>query len=314
MKKLFTKKQNSNKSATSKKLPFKYAIALLIIAAIGLFGASGYYWYKQVLMNPDRALTDMLDKSLQVTAVDKTISQSSQQAKINQSIHVGFSPTIVTQSVTNLEQSSSEAITSVVTETVGTKDTDLVRYTSIDVSGPNAPKQDYKNILNVWGKRQSDEKTGQSVSFLNDALFAVVPFGNLNPSQRKEVKEEIKKVNLYGNAQAKTEFVNGRPVINYAFDLDPQALVQVLAKYAKVTGVGNSTELDPASYEGAAKILIKLQIDALSRHVNTVEFADSGRTETYVSYNSLRQVPLATETISIDELQNRLSKLESQGN
>lgn len=315
MKKSTTKPHDSKVSASSvalKPKQIKILIIAAILCAVALFSASGYYWYKNVFSDPDRVLNDVLNKSLQTTSVDRTIKQDSGQSKLEQSVHLSFTPNTLAQSMTQLDQSSQNGDTSVITETVGTKDEDLVRYASIDIQGTNAKKQNFDDILNVWGERKSDPETGQSVTFLSDALFMAVPFGNLSSSQRHEVVDEIKHVGLYKDAKTKTEFKNGRPVITYTVNLDPQALVKVLAKYAKVTGVGEGEGLDPNIYEGAAKIPIEIEVDVLSRHINVVNFTASNRQEIYESYNAKRYIELPEDRITVNELQKRLSNIEQQ--
>lgn len=283
-----------------------------MLTGIGLFGASGWYWYQNVLTDQDRILSGMLDKSLQTSSVYRSVNQQSEQNKVEQSVFVGFSPETLSQTLTNLQEASASGASSVKTETIGTKNADFVSYSSIDVSGPGGKAQNFDGVLNKWGKRESTPESRQPVSFLNDALFVVVPFGNLNTDQRKQLKDEIKKVNLYETTKTETRFVNGRPVITYLIDVSPGSLVQVLAKYVELTGTGSSDQLNPALYEGAAKIPIELHVDLLSRHIRQIGFTGSGRTETYGAYNTTHKVTLPTETIAIDELQKRLSAIEGR--
>lgn len=298
---------------SSKKPSFAVSIALLVIASIAMLGSSGYYWYTSVLTNPDRILSDMLDKSLQTTSVQRTISQENNQTNVEQDIFLAFTPEVYARSLTNLEETSSIGVSKVTTETIGTADTDYVRYNSIDVATrQNTAKQNFDNVLNVWGKREGNPETGQSTSFLNDALFVAVPFGNLNTEQRKELKAEIAKTQLYTIRETKTEFIDARPVITYTMDIKPQALITVLAKYVELTGVGSSAQLDPAQYEGAPSTPIKIQVDLLSRHVNEVSFDSSGRTEFYGAYGGVRDTQYPTETIDVDELQTRLTEVEQK--
>lgn len=285
-------------------------LALAVVAGVTLFSASGYYWYQKILTNPKRVINGMLDKSLNTTGVQRQVSQKSQQGSVLQSAYLSFSPETFAQTQTQLEETSFVGRTKVTTETIGQQKADYIRYKAIDVSGGKS--DGIKDVLNVWGKREQNIQTGQSVSFLNDGLLLAVPFGNLNAEQRAEVKNEINKTKLYDFSKSKTEYINGRPVITYTIDLDPQALVQVLAKYVQVTNVGNSAELNPANYEGVEKIQISMQVDVLSRHLKSVEFGNSGRKETYSGYGTFGKVAIPDKTIDINELQTRLQKLEQQ--
>jgi hypothetical protein len=303
---------NKSRPTTSLKKPSRLALGLVALALAGaaLFGASGYYWYKNVLMDPDRILDGMLDKSLQTTSVYRTVGQSGGQNTVNQATYVAFTPETMAQSFTTLREINDLGRTTVTTETLGNDQTDYVRYNSIKIE--STTKRNFDNVVNVWGKREANAETGQATSFLNDALFVIVPFGNLNPEQRKIMTDEINKVGLYDAESTKTSIKSGRPIITYDIKLDPQALVTVLAKYVEVTGIGKSANLDPASYEGATKLDVELEVDVLSRHVKAIRFANSGRTESYTSYNVVRQIQKPTETIDVNELQSRLQTLESQ--
>lgn len=294
-----------------KSISFAQSVFLLLFASIGLFGVSGWYWYQNVLTDPQRIISDMLDKSLQTSSVYKTVTQKGDGNDVNQSVYVSFTPQTLAQSITNLKEDANGAKTSVTTETIGTKNADYVQYSALSISGRNAD-QNFDSVLNTWGKRESSAESQQPVSFLNDALFAVVPFGNLDTGQRNVLKDEINKVNLYKTEKTKTDFNYGRPFVNYDVNIAPKALVQVLAKYVELTGVGDASELKPELYEDAPDIQVKLQVDMLSRHVRTIEFAGTGRLETYAGYNAKNKVELPTKTISIDELQSRVSKIEEQ--
>lgn len=282
----------------------------MLFASIGLFGASGWYWYQNVLTNPERILSGMLDKSLQTTSVSRNVTQVGEGNNVNQSVYLSFTPDIKAQTITKLSEKTATATTTVTTETIGTPDADYVRYSAVDISGGDA-KQNFDSVLNTWGANKATA-TGQAPAFLNDALFVIVPFGNLNSSQRVALKNEIRDVNLYKFQDSKIDFNNGRPYIDYNIGLTPKALVQVLAKYVEMTGVGNADELVPERYEGAPEIQVQLRVDLLSRHVRTIQFEGTGRLETYTGYNTKREVTLPTETITIDELQSRLTKIEQQ--
>jgi hypothetical protein len=308
------KQQSKINPATlpSKKLSFGQSVLLIALASAVLLGFSGWYWYKNVLTDPSRVMSDVLDKSLQTSSVSRKVVQSGNQNKVDQSLFLSFSPEVAARSVTHLEESGTSGNSSVVTETIGTKDTDYVRYESIDVSSRNAPKQNFDNVVKVWGERKQNPEKNQPASFLNDALFVAIPFGNLNNEQRNKIKTEITNVNLYKTTKTETKLINGRPTMTYTFEISPQALVQVLAKYVETTGVGNAKELDPAQYEGAPSTPITVEIDLLSRHINKIEFVDSARTETYSAYNVQQKVELPDDTIGIDELQKRLSEIEQK--
>lgn len=308
--KLKINKQESSRRPRAK-LSFAGSILLIFIASLALLGSSGYYWYKNVYSDPDRILSDMLEKSLQTSSIYRTIEQTAGINKSEEEIYLAFSPETIVKSMTTIEEVNQLGKTTAIIEKIGQDDSDYVRYTDIKVTGNNQQQRNFDNVLGVWAKRSGEGLGGQAASFLNDALFTAVPFGNLDPNQRAEVIDEVKRVNLYQYREAKIENTDGRPVITYTMDLDPQSLVQVLAKYVEVTGATSGTALDPAAYEGAQDVRIRLAVDVLSRHVKRIEFLGTERREIYQGYNALQVIEAPSETIDVTELQSRLQAVES---
>lgn len=286
-------------------------IALLLLASLLLFGASGYYWYNSVLMNPDRIINGMLDKSLQTSSVYRTLDLEQDRSTVKQNDYVAFSPAPLAKSVTSLSETSEVGKTTVVTERIGTKSADYVRYTDIDVKGNNQPN-DFSSVVGTWGKREADPQNGLSPTFLNELLdlFIVVPFGNLTNEQRTVLKNEISKVGLYKIENRQIDYINGRPVLSLKMNMKPQSLIQVIAKQAELTKKDSAGQLDPDAYADAPDIRVAMQIDVLSRHVRMIELAELNRRETYHGYNSPSQTQFPDKTISIDELQTRLQAVE----
>jgi hypothetical protein len=315
MNKIFSRKSQKSGAVKNRNsirsLTFKQTIALLALATIFLFGASAYYWYKNIFVNPDRVLSDMLDKSLQVSNTQRRVNQSQADSSLDQAVYVSFAPQLISDSKSELSEITTLGRTVVRTDNIGTKDADYVRYEGIDIPGDRSGR-DFREIIGVWGKRESQSQSGQSAAFLRETLFTAVPFGNLDNSQRHELKEEIKRVNLYQYQEAKKEYIDGRPVMTYKINLDPHALVTVLGKYAEITGLGRSPELNPALYEGAQRVPINLRVDLLSRHASTIGFEGTDRLEMYGAYNSFRNVIVPQDTIDVNELQDRLQRLEQR--
>lgn len=301
--------RKSSQSTSSSQLTFSQGVILLVIATIALFGVSGYYWYKAVLTDPERLLSDMVDKSLQTSGMYRTVTQESSQSNMSQATYTGFSPKFAAQANTKLSELSLAGQTNVETETIGTKTADYVTYKGITVN-QNSDLKGLSDVIGVWGKNESKPEAGLPVSFLNEALFVAVPFGNLNADQRRQVKEVVDQTQLYKIDSTKLEYHNGRPVMQYSIKLDPQNLVRVLAKYAEVTNAIDRAQLDPAAYEGSQAVDLKFEVDVLSRHLKSIEFVSAGRTERYSGYNARHGIVLPEKTIGVDELQTRLQNVE----
>lgn len=297
------KKVNLRKPSFKKpKLGFRHLVTLLVLASLVLFGVSSWF----ALTDPEEILDDMLAKSLSTQSITRTVSQKSGQNSAEQTLYVSFSPDTFVHSATKLEEASGRGkTTKVTTETLGTKDADHVRYVSIDVPEGSA-RTNFDNVLNVWGKREKDEKSGRGVSFLNEGIFMIVPFGNLSVEQRKQLVSDINKAELYKYKEARKEFINGRPVMVYKMSVSPEKLVQIIANYVKLTGVGDDSELDPSQYEGSPPVNIEMTVDIMSRHLSNINFSDSKRSESYGPYGLSRPLTLPKDSIDINELQDRL--------
>jgi hypothetical protein len=216
------------------------------------------------------------------------------------------------QSSTKLEEAArvGEA-TTVTTETIGTLDKDFVRYREINVPQTQKEKpKDFSGVVGQWGKREKNTEQNIPVTFLNEALFSVVPFGNLTDDQRAKLMAEVREAKPYTYDKAQKQFQNGRPVMVYDMNIKTENLVRVLAKYIELTGAGDSSQLDPAQYKNSLPLKVTFAVDILSRHLRQIDFTGAGRTENYVAYGLRRDVSLPTQTMGIDELQTRLQKLQ----
>ncbi len=299
---------------TNKQLTFKQTVILALSMAVVLLSISGFYWYKYVLTDPDRILSGMLDKSLNSISIQRNLSQEEAGNTFNQTTYVAFSPEVKSKTVTEIREIDQAGDTTVTTEMQGVKDVDYVRYTDISVSGNQTNNQNFSNVLNVWAKRGQDPAAGTSPTFLNEAIFlrSLVPFGNFTERQRDFVKSEINRSGLYQIEKTKQEFINGRPVMTYRMNIDQKSLIEMLAKYSQVSGIGTNLKLDPSQYEGSQKVPVVMQVDILSRHLKKIEFGGLNTSITYGAYNSRQQLNQPDKTISIEELEGRLRALEGQ--
>lgn len=294
-------------------LGVKHLLAATAVLAIGLFGFSGWYWYSNVLADPNRLLNDMVEKSIQTSSIERVISQDSQQSNVKQVLYTSFKPSLISESRSELKQVArvGEGST-VVTETIGTPSQDFIRYTKIDV--PKSEKQqDFSGVLDAWGKREKnlqDEQDDTQVTFLNEALFSIVPFGDLNDVQRKALLAQVRETHPYTYDRAERKFQAGRPVMIYDMSLNTANLVGMLAKYVELTGVGDGSQLSPDQYKDAPPLRVQFTIDILSRHLTQINFQSTGRIEDYTAYGLRRTVQSPSQTIKLEELQERLQKLQ----
>lgn len=304
-----------NKLSLSKKANQKTAVWTAVLLALVLFGVSGWFWWTRVFTDADRVFADMLAKNLSTQSVTRKVAQKDQSSSVDQTIYVSFRPPEIisrTRSVLS-EKGADRQTTTVTTETIGTKNDDFVRYVSAEGTEDLAVAGNLDNVLGVWSKRSGDANFG-GTAFLNEAAFSLVPFGNLSPEKRRELLNFINDKNVYQLSQAKRSFVDGRYVYVYNVSVDPVALVESLAKYVELTGVGDVSQLNPASFEGAAPVNLTMTVDIASRQLLSLDFPATGRTETIESRGTYHEIELPENAIPFEELQNRLLGQPSANN
>lgn len=313
-----TKKQTGSKRQVAIRIPKfrkltgrRLAIDLILLGCIILLGVSGWLWWSRILMNPDRALSDAIATSLNTRSIVKTVDQSSQGGGIKQVSYLSFYPPVANaQTKTVLTQGIGSNALSVTTETIGTPDADFVRYTAVKGAEtlPNADK--LNGLLGTWAKREQNLEKGDRLTFLNETLFGIVPFGYLDDGQRDQLMASIDQKDIYKYKKVERVMENNRPVYVYDISLNPQDLVSILREYVTLSGVGDPNQLDPSQYQGLGRINIKLTVDILSRQVTKVEYG-TGRVESYSGQNLYKPIDIPANPIPIDELQKRLQQAQT---
>jgi hypothetical protein len=287
----------------------KFLTIALVILGLGGFGYSGYYWYSNIFIDTDRIFYDMVDKSLNTQSVMRSIEQKAEGRTENQSILVSFSPTISLHSRSTLEQiTQSREQSAVSTETIGTKESDYIRYTNIVIPKDEGGKTDYSTVVNTWAKRSNETEGQKQSQFLDEAVFTFIPFGNFPEDKRAELIKIFKEKNVYKITGDKIEWTNGRPILRATVSIQPRGLVEVMREYAKSTGVGNLEQLDPTQYDDKNSFSIQVKVDVISRHLKQITYPTGDRIENYDSYGINRAITPPQNPISIDELQSRLQQ------
>lgn len=284
-----------------------------VIVALLLFGVSGWLWWTRVLTDADKVFAGMLDNNLSSASVTRRVVQQDQSSSVDQTIYMSFWPPETTSQTRTVlsEKAQNGQATTVTTETIGTKGADYVRYLSAEGANELSLGGNLEQVLGVWAKRSSDADLGEATTFLNEAAFSIVPYGNLPDSARQEMLKLIDDQNVYQYTQAKRGFVDGRYAYTYTVSIRPSALIEVLAKYAELTGIGDSSQLSPASYAEAAPVNLQMTVDIPSRQLMSIEYLASGRVETIESRGTYHEIALPADSIPFEDLQKRLIGRES---
>lgn len=281
-------------------------IDLIIVACVVLVGITAWVWWSKILMDPNRVLSDTLANNLRTRSITKSVDQSGVTGGINQVSYVSFYPSApVSKTNTVLTQGVGSNATSVSTETIGTPQFDFVRYTAYKAGSGFAGADRLNGLLGKWAKRQQDPSKGQEVTFLDESLFGIFPYGYLNEGQRTQLLDTINQKNIYKYTAANRMMENRRPVYVYDMSINPADLVSVIRDYVKLTGANDSSQLDPLQYQGLGDVKVKVTIDILSRQITQIQYS-TGRTENYSGQNLYQPIDLPAGTIPVEELQRRL--------
>lgn len=311
---------NDSKTTKVKKLKFlrkrvSKQTGLMVIAlavATCMLVVSGAFWWNRVFMDPDKVFQSMLANNLSSISFSKNVKQDDGRSSVDQTAFVSFqAPDITSETRTILGERSatSRNITKVTTETIGTKDADYVRYVSAEGADNLSITNNLSKVFGVWASRNPDIAKGESSAFLNEAVFSIVPYGNLTQEQRSELINYINQKNLYQFDESKVQrsSEDGRYIYTYDVNLHPATYIDVLKKYSELTGVGDTSQLDSSQYQNAGSITLRMKVDILSRQLISVQYPSSARTETYPSRNLIRDTKVPTQTIPFEQLQNLLT-------
>src|SRR5687768_509941 len=177
----------------------KWALVLIIVA-VGIFGASGWAWWRNIHSDPGRVFYGAIENNLRIRSVTRTIQQANGQQKLDQDVNVTVSPEAIAFSSTTVSQAATSGGDDayVKTETVSTPSEEYVRYADVKTSQKNSKGKvvDYNSVLNIWGKTTSDQ-TGQPSELFSDSVLGVVPTANLDAHDHKALMRTIRSKNVY---------------------------------------------------------------------------------------------------------------------
>lgn len=285
---------------------------VLLVVSLLAFLASGYLWWNQVVNSPRNVFYGMLENSLSSAGVTKQAFQTSGAQTLEQTTFLQTGANKIAQSFTTLTQNDLDT-TTVRTEGIGTPMTDYVRYTSIETAqtGATGEALDFSAVLGVWGR--TADAGGVTVGELyGETVLGIVPFGYLRQPERHEVMTFIRQNNVYGvdYKGVEREVRHGRPIYVYRARVSPEHYVAMLKMFATGVGLTQLERFDPATFRDTPRFEFDLAVDIWSRQLVSIKYADSGRTETYLSHGARRDIALPQQYIPVAELQARLQAIQ----
>lgn len=280
----------------------------LLVASIVLFCIASFFFYQAVYKNPERVFTAMLSKNLSTAGYTRTIDSSSSDAQMIDSTQAQFGAQNVVEGKTSLKQYGSV----VKTHVIGTPKTELVRYTEIEQGTVNEQNQktDFSGILNKWASYGE----GVPPQSFTQAQLGLFPIGNLSPKNKQKILAMIHKDKVFqpNYDTVKTVHQNGRLLYVYDVTIYPEAYIKVLKQFGEAVGLHEQVaQFDESQYKGAEPLHFMAGVDVVSRRLTTL--ASAGNTsshEKYDGYGIQHPVTLPRADMTVQELQQRLSKLQ----
>lgn len=295
----------------------KYWPHWLVGLGVVVLVVAGSIGWSQSRSQPEDVFWGMLEQSMRTSGVTLEATQDALDSNVRHWQQYSLGGVNQAHSLTTIEQSGSK----VTTEVIGTTDRDYTRYADIetDQKGKDGKPIDVSDLEGVWAQSiEGDSKLlAQTALGLSSPFGALpVPIANLNPEARAEMLELIWNDGVYQIDYSKVETLreNGRKQYVYPVEIQVILYANLMKQFAKKAGLSELDNLDPNSYSGSPPMELKLTVDVRSRHLVSVEFAESSEgkpyVQTYSAYDVPANVDIPERAISTIELQNRLQGLQ----
>jgi len=288
-------------------------IRAIIILGILLLLASLYGWWTYIRNNPERLFWRAVDNALQTRGVTRQIV-SSGEGQPDQFLRLHTTPAAGTVGLNKYYQGQDTSVPTLVTETLGTETADYIRVAAMNSTDPSQPTPDISSIRNIWANATPQGLGDSSGQLYNQFILGVVPFGNLNIRQRRELIRYMQEQDIYqiDFASVNRGTDQGRPVYIYEVSIDTQKYLVALKKFCEYVGSDQLKDVDPAQYAGSQPLRFQLTIDVLSRQLIIAQQAQ-GEVSRYHSYGLITPPLKAPDNpVPLEELQQKLQNLQQQ--
>ncbi len=286
---------------------------ILVIAGVTILLISGaWLWWNKVYANPHNVFWGMVNNNFATHSVTRHITQGQSNNGLDQWLQLNLNGQNAVYAKTTVQQTTEQGENSVTTESVGLKNADYVRYQDIQTNQKTAEGKDLdlSQIVGVWsGQEISDNQ--QTGKFLKESLLGTFPMANLQPAERKTLVKFLMDKGVYDTDFSKALLTKeqGRKAYLYKVKLNPQLYAEALREYARVVGLGDLTELDPANYQQASALQLEITVDVTSRQLIKVNLVDSGRQEYYSGYGINYAISAPKDVVPVEELEKRLQNI-----
>ena len=281
------------------------SVVFLVLGTL-LFGWVLFGWWQKDYMNPDKVFKDMLSYSMNTYGYTKIIEQKNEGQDTLEKTQAFYGPFNGVYSITSITQKKNNAVTGrVVTETIGNASQESVRYVEIssDLKKPDGSPVDFNGLVGVWAR--NDIAAGPN-AFLA-TKYGLVPFGMLTPSQRQEMLNFISKKDVYSYKVLEDAPDTDKNTLVYKVKINQKAQVEMIKKYAELTGDKSLDSINPDDYANGKDIEAQFYIKKNSRQLTKIRFVSFGVAEEYAGYGIQKNLPVPEAKLSTQELQKQLS-------
>jgi len=290
-------------------------LTLMMAAGLLLIAGSGLAWLQWVYRNPYNVYWGMIEQNLQTDSYTRRLQQTNSQTHIDQLTRMQFATSNTAQTNTTLKQGSS----TVKTETIGTKDREVLRYTQLDNgdSTTGAQQAAVKALLNKWASTDVKD-AGDQLPVFEQTTFGlaggnVLPIVSLDATDRDRVLHKLHNEVIFDVDFAKVERQQrqGRSVFVYPVKVQAVGYAGLQKDLATILGYKLFDDLEPNEYQGQQPTVVSVVVDAWSHNLVEVAYAGQKRIETYSDYGVQKPVSLPKAVMSGQQLRDKLRMTQS---
>lgn len=286
------------------------AIVVFLAGALILIG-SCFLWFDKVHSNPNNVFWGMVDGSFKSYGRSTSTKQSDATQNVEQKqdtrLQLGAQNVAVGQTIL-LQNSGREDQVAVTSQSISTPSKNFVRYSEINVSQklPDGSSPDFTAIENTWASEEVTELGGSSFGQAVFGSLGHIPLGNLNPQAREKIINYMKDNKVYEVQSYNKGYRNNRAVYTYEAKVNMVKYVTMLKMFDEATGLNELGDIEPTQFIDQPAIEVTLVVDILSRNLVEFSYKGSAESEKLGSYGATRYITLPSQTISIQELQQKL--------
>lgn len=286
---------------------------ILTVIGILIFVGAGYAWWTYLRNDPQNTFEAMLRNTLRTSSVTRSVNQNGNGRKVEQLTRAQNGPQNVANGVTTVKQGIQDA-TVVVTDSIGTPTVDYVKYSSITTTQKSQKGKalTFDKVVNVWSKNDAQDNALGEL-YQDTTLGNLFMLSNLPADKRKLLLDFVTEKNVYDvkyNEVTKSS-ENGRPKYTYKVTIHPVTYISYMKEFAQSIGLTQLDKIDPSSYQSASPIAFSVKVDVISQRLESVTNTAGGSEQNYGGYGIMQKINLPTQTIPVEELQQRLTESAS---